>query len=132
MPQKKQKKPTGFGVYAFPTKHKQIKVDGSTRMAARTHLPGENICARCSQLAQRDGQMGWYHVDGRTPSKSNKWVRKMPDGVRNIPHTYYGCSICRVYLCRLCFRMEDEQGNPHPERWDHDEQQLLARCLVCN
>ena len=54
------------------------------------------------------------------------------DGVSNIPHTVWACSVCRVWLCKDCFKMEDVDGKGHPERWDHDNQCLLAREVVCN
>ena len=134
MPREAQRKPTGFRVYTFPTNHVQINAGASKKKnnAGRVKLPTDNTCQRCAQLASRHGMRGWYHVDGRSPSKSNKWVTKMPDGVSNIPHTVWACSVCRVWLCKDCFKMEDADGKGHPERWDHDNQCLLAREVVCN
>jgi hypothetical protein len=77
--------------------------------------------------------MGWYHPDGRLPSEgTNSIVRKMPGGVTNVPKTVWGCSCCKVWLCKDCFRMEDDEGNGHPERWDHDNQCLLAQSVIGN
>ena len=45
----------------------------------------------------------------------NKWVRKMPqpwaedehgNPIHNIPRTRWACSVCKIYLCKDCFRME--------------------------
>jgi hypothetical protein len=92
----RQRKATGFEVYTFPENHKQIKQDPHKRKpgGSKVTLLADNACARCSQLAQREGKMGWYHLD-RSEDEKNKWVRKMPqpwqDGPRgpihNIPHT---------------------------------------------
>ena len=29
-----------------------------------------------------------------------------------VPHPTWGCSVCKVFLCRACFRMEDDDGKP--------------------
>ena len=42
------------------------------------------------------------------------------------------CSVCKVHLCKTCFKMEDNEGNGHPDRWDHDNHCLLARAIACN
>ena len=60
-----------------------------------------------------------------------EYVRKMPDG-SNVPRSTFGCSVCKVYLCRVCFRMEDEDGKPHKDAWDHRAatRGLMARCIA--
>ena len=131
MPRSRQLRPIAFEVYTFPQNHKQVlrsKV-AKKNTAKRVKLPSNNQCRRCSELAQRDGFRDWYHTDGRTPSKTNVMVTKMPDG-KNIPRTSYACNVCKVWLCKHCFRMEDKHGNGHPERWDHINQCLLARSVV--
>lgn len=133
MPQDEQRKATGFEVYTFPENHKQLK-------SIYPQFGRSNHCARCQAYAERDGEMGWYHIDGRGEDKSNSWRRKMPqpwaekaDGtlIHNIPATTWGCSICKVYLCKDCFRMEGEDGKPHQNAWDHCAQSrgLMARCV---
>ena len=132
MPQDEQRKATGFEVYTFPENHKQLKSCYPT-------FGQSNYCARCYALAERDGEMGWYHVDGRDESLPNSWVRKMPQPwaegprgpIHNVPATRWGCSICKVYLCKDCFRMEDEDGQAHPNAWDHraTSRGLMARCI---
>ena len=136
MPQDEQRKATGFEVCTFPENHKQLK-------SCYPMFGGSNYCARCYALAERDGEMGWYHQDGRDPSMPNHWVRKMPqpweydeDGLplhHNIPHTTWGCSMCKVYRCKGCFRMEDEDGKPHPDAWDHraPTRGLMRQSIVC-
>ena len=91
-----------------------------------------NWCSRCYDLAERDGDMGWYYTDGRNESRTNPWVRKMPDGVSNVPHSTWGCSVCKVYLCRACFRMEYDDGKPLPNAWDHraTSRGLMARTVA--
>ena len=131
MPKDEQRKATGFEVYTFPVSHEEVKViwkeDGK-----KVYLDGyatNNRCSRCYALAERDGQMGWYHDDGR---EDDYLVRKMPDG-RRVPNSSYGCSVCKVYLCcKQCFRMEDN-GKPLPDAWDHraPTRGLLARRVVC-
>ena len=98
----------------------------------RVYLPGfatNNRCARCYDLAERDGYMGWLHDDGRD---NDSWVRKMPDG-SHVPRSTWGCSICKVYLCKGCFRMEDEDGKPLADAFDHraPTRGLMARSVVC-
>ena len=131
MPQDRQRKATGFESYTFPTNHKEVQAI-KTVQGNRTFLFGSfNHCSRCYAFAERDGPMGWYHCDGRDPSKPNPWVRKMPDGVSNVPRTSWGCSVCKVYLCRDCFRMEKD-GKPLPDAWDHrpSSRGLLARTVA--
>ena len=128
MPQGRQRKATGFESYTFPTNHHEVQAIKTVK-GRRTFLFGSsNYCARCYALAERNGPMGWYHCDGRDPSKPNPWVRKMPDGISNIPRSSWGCSVCKVYLCRDCFRME-ENGKPHPDAWDHrpESRGLMAK-----
>ena len=131
MPQDEQRKATGFEVYTFPVSHKEVKAmwkEGGKKV----YLDGfstVNYCVRCHALAERDGQMGWYHDDGR----ENDWlIRKLADG-RHVPRCTYGCSVCKVYLCRDCFQMEDEDGKPLPDAWDHraPTRGLMARSIGC-
>ena len=121
MPKDRQRQATGFEVYTFPENHKFV--NAMFRKDGKMHrLPGfnsNNRCARCYALAQRDGPMDWYHMDGRDESQPNAWVRKMPDGHSNVPHPYTGCSICKVFLCQGCFRMEGKDHKPLPDAWDH-------------
>ena len=127
MPRDRQRKANGFEVYPFPVSHKETKGYDATGTKLWSV---DNRCARCYKLAERDGYMGWYHPNN--PShKGNTWVRKMPDG-SNVPHTTWGCNICKVYLCRKCLRMEDEDGNPHPDCWDHraPTRGLMARRMT--
>ena len=135
MPRDNQRKPTGFQVYTFPTIHRQVNAGrGPQRTAGRIKIPGNGRardCRRCTELAQRDGYKDWYHTDGRDESESNKKVWKMADG-SNIPRTVMACSVCKVHLCKECFRMEDEEGNGHRDRWDHNNQCLLACAIACN
>ena len=51
----------------------------------------------------------------------------------NVPRTTWGCSICKLYLCKKCFRMEDEDGKPHPDAWDHraPTRGLMSQGVVC-
>ena len=132
MPRDRQRKATGFESYTFPTNHKEVRA-GWKKDGVKHWLFGScNRCARCHALAERDGPMGWYHTDGRDESQPNQWVRKMPDGVSNIPHSYWGCSVCKVYLCRACFRMEVAEGKPHPDAWDHrpGSRGLMAKAVA--
>ena len=131
MPQDEQRKATGFEVYTFPVSHKEVKAmwkEGGKKV----YLDGfstVNYCVRCHALAERDGQMGWYHDDGR---ENDRMVRKMPDG-NNVPYCSWGCSVCKVFLCRGCFRMEDEEGEPLPDAWDHraTSRGLMSRRMAC-
>ena len=72
-----------------------------------------------------------YHQDGHTPSKSTKRAREPPGG-SNMPHSVWACSVCKVWLCKTCFRMEDDDGKGHPDRWDHDRRSLAPQCVVCD
>ena len=120
-------------MYTFPAvSHKEVHALWK-EAGKKVCLPGfglSNYCARCYALAERDGPMGWYHDDGRT---NDHWVRKMPDGCTNVPHSRWGCSVCKVYLCRECFRMEDDDSKPLPDAWDHraTSRGLMARKVVC-
>ena len=61
------------------------------------------------------------------PARDNdKWVRFNADGTEPST-TVYACTICKVRLCPKCFRMEDDDGNPLLDSWDHDDKCLLAR-----
>ena len=53
----------------------------------------------------------------------------MPDG-ENVPQSSWACSICKRFFCYDCFRMEDDNGNPLPDAWDHDNKRLL--CQPCD
>jgi hypothetical protein len=142
MPKDVQRQATGFESYTFPQNHKQIfdsRVPEKNTVG-RITMPGHHACARCSALAQRDGEVGYYHLAAN--ATSNWKVRKMPlpwaigaDGkpIHNIPSSRWGCSICKVWLCKDCFRMEDAQGKPLPNAWDHRAatRGLLARCVPC-
>ena len=103
------------------------------KKAVKPGFGWSNYCSRCYELAERDGDMGWYYTDGRDESQKNHWVRKMPDGVSNVPHSTWGSSVCKVYLCRACFRMEDDDGKPLPNAWDHraTSRGLMARMVAC-
>ena len=130
MPQDEQRKATGFESYTFPVSHKEVKALWK-ESGKNVYLPGfgTNRCARCYALAECDGQMGWYHDDGR---ENDRMVRKMPDG-NNVPYCSWGCSVCKVFLCRGCFRMEDEEGEPLPDAWDHraTSRGLMSRRMAC-
>ena len=66
MPMDRQRQATGFEVRAFPENHKQIfNGRGKINTAGKVKLPSLNECSRCAQLAQCDGDMGWYHIDER-------------------------------------------------------------------
>jgi hypothetical protein len=134
MPHDEQRKATGFEVYTFPENHKQLR-------SCYPQLGSHNNCARCTSHAERDGEVGWYHIDGRGEDEPNRRVHKMPlpwaekangDRIHNVPATRWGCSICKVYLCKACFRMEDEHGKPHPDAWDHraSSRGVMARCVA--
>ena len=132
MPQDRQRKATGFEAYTFPTNHKEVQAITWVENKRVFKFGSSNYCARCYALAEREGPMGWYHTDGRDPSQPNPWVRKMPDGISNVPRASWGCSICKVYLCRACFRMQDAEGKPHPDAWDHrpGSRGLMARAVA--
>lgn len=121
MPKDCQQQATGFKVYTFPVKHVEEK-------AVYPKYGKYNQCARCYALASRDGYTDWYHGDGR--ARDWKCI-KLPDG-SNVPASRSGCSVCQVYLCKKCFRMEDEHGNPLPDCWDHRAatRGLMARTVV--
>ena len=118
--QQRQRPPQGHEVKPFPENHKRFMVGDKT---FRVKISSTRWCARCRAVAMRDGFMGWYHDDGR---EKDRWVRKMPDG-NNLPQSDYACSVCKRRFCWNCFRMEDDEGNPHPDAWDHDNKCLLAR-----
>ena len=133
MPMDRQRRATGFQVHTFPESHQQLK-------SCYPKFGNSNLCARCYDLAERDGEMGRYHQDPeRDPTEPNPWVRKMPKPWKevngkpqhNVPASRWGCSVCKVYLCKGCFRMEDEEGNMHPDAWDHraTSRGLRARCV---
>ena len=137
-----QRQATGFESYTFPQNHQQIfdSRNPNKNTVGRITMPGRHSCARCSALAQRDGEMGYYYLEAS--KQPCEMVRKMPkpwaigthgEPIHNIPASRWGCSICRVWLCKDCFRMEDAQGKPLPDAWDHRAatRGLLARCVVC-
>ena len=130
MPQTEQRKATGFEVYTFSVSHKEehVMYQEEGKRVCRPGFGTSNYCARCYAVAERDGHMVWYHDDGRM---NDHWVRKMPDGC-NVPHNRWGCSVCKVYLCRACFRMEDDDGKPSPDAWDHraTSRGLMARRMA--
>ena len=118
--QQKQRPPQGHEVKPFPENHKRFKV-GDKQF--RVKLTTNQRCARCSAVALRDGFMGWLHDDGR---EKDEWVRQMPGGGKP-PTSNYACSICKRRFCWNCFRMEDEDGSPLPDAWDHDNKCLIAQ-----
>ena len=94
-----------------------------------------NYCARCYALAERDGQMGWYHDDGRDNDwQTNTQATGHLEGMCRVVPCGYGC---KVYQCRDCFRMEDGDGNPLPDAWmgpsrtDRQTRSLMGRRIVC-
>ena len=110
----------------------------SSEQLKRNGLTTYQICARYKALAVRDGMMGWRHGDGEggprhvDGEQRDQWVRKMRDG-SNVPQSYIACSVCKVRLCKACFRMELADGKPHPDAWDHKEaKSLRARCVVAH
>ena len=126
--QQRQRPPHGHEVKPFPENHKRFKV--GDKKFRRITLSSTRWCARCRAVAvHRGGFMGWYYDDGR---EKDQWVRKMPDG-SNVPRSRWGCSICKIFLCRGCFRMEDAEGRPLPDAWDHraTSRGLLARTVAC-
>ena len=114
MPMNRQRKATGCEAYTFPVAHKLVKAfDGGKLLWG-----WNNRCKRCHALAKRDGGRGLYHPDKPWHATSNQMVPKMPGG-GNVPRCTFGCSICKVYLCTSCFRMQDDDGVALPNCWDH-------------
>lgn len=114
MPMDRQRQATGFESFTFPTSHKRLKAHGKNK---KIDLGSNNRCARCMQEAQQHGYRDYY-IPGQQRKPSEKMVEKLPNG-RNVPHTTWGCSVCRVFLCKECFDKKDADGNPHQRAWDH-------------
>lgn len=98
-----------------------------TMTTAELHRKGVTTnmrCARCYAVAVRDGETTWRHGDGKGGPRYvdgdnvPQSVRKMPNG-DNVPQSVIACSACKVRLCKACFRMELDDGKPHPGAWDH-------------
>jgi hypothetical protein len=70
--------------------------------------------------------------------RANNWVRKIPqpweyddDGNpinHNVPSSRWGC---KIFFCKGCFRMENEDGSPHTNAWDYraPSRGLMVRCV---
>jgi hypothetical protein len=118
MPHVEQRQATGFEPYTFPVNHKEIAVL-RTMTTAELHRKGVTTnmrCARCYAVAVRDGETTWRHGDGKggpryvDGKKDDQSVRKMPNG-DTVPQSVIACSVCKVRLCKACFRMELMMGS---------------------
>ena len=122
--QQKQRPPQGHAVKPFPENH--IRFQPGKDKKIKVAVPADRHCCRCKEVARRGGVKGWRSGDG---SSTDKKVFKMPDG-ENVPQSSWACSICKRFFCYDCFRMEDDNGNPLPDAWDHDNKRLL--CQPCD
>ena len=71
-------------------------------MKTRHQQSTTNYCARCYALAERDGQMGWYHDDGRDNDwQTNTQATGHLEGMCRVVCGYG----CKVYQCRDCIEI---------------------------